>query len=39
MTRSIARMPLAISAFVAMFAASAILEIGLVKLSYAQVTS
>ena len=39
MTRPTARMPLTISAFVAMFAASAILEIGLIKLSYAQVTA
>ena len=41
MTSSIARMPLTISAFafVAMFAAIAILEIGLIKLSYAQVTA
>ena len=39
MTRSTARMPLAISAFVAMFAATAILEIGLIKLGYAQVTA
>jgi hypothetical protein len=40
MTSSTARMPLTISfAFVAMFAAIAILEIGLVKLSYAQVTA
>ena len=39
MTRSTVRTPLTISAFVAMFAATAILEIGLIKLGYAQVTA